>query len=87
MQSVLKDIYLGNRGNESSIKQSSEYWQLINQAAEISEKLSKVLTEEHNGLLREWSDLQGKMEAEVGYVHFKEGYALGLLTAFECINK
>lgn len=85
--SIIKDIFYGKRGHSETIKESEEYWNLIDQAAKISEELIKGLTEKQKELLNKLEHTEMGLESEAAFSHFTEGFKIGVLMGIECMDE
>ena len=85
MQSILEEIYYGNRGNAESIDLGKAYRKAQSKGCDLFEKMEKGLSEKKKKLLTKlfWSGAE--QEAEAIKSAYKEGFKIGLLLAFECL--
>ena len=86
MKSIIREIYLGNRGVLETVKMSDEYWEIMNKVADLNDELWEVLSEAQRDKLSEMSLLTSGLEYENSIVHYVEGFKIGMLTALECLK-
>ena len=82
MKSVIEDIYNGNWSTEN-FKTSEEYCKISDECDKLYKEISKHLNEEQRENLFNLVIKNGGLEGETGCTHFKEGFKLGMLIAFE----
>ncbi|MDE6355782.1 MAG: hypothetical protein K2L67_00895 [Clostridia bacterium] len=86
MKSVIKEIYLENRGYSEKIKPDENYWEIHNNFDKIYEKLLKTATVPQKELLNELYEAGDKIEMEASQTNFIEGFKLGAKFAIEMLT-
>ena len=87
MKSIIEEIYYGNRGDYNTIKAGEKYFKVKERYCEIHDKLEEGLNEEQKQLLDDLFIQSGGLEGEFACSHFKEGFKLGMLVAFEVLGE
>ena len=85
MKSVIEDIYNGNWSSEN-FKMSEEYSKINDECDKLYKEIEKHLNEEQRKNLFDLMIKSGGLEGEAACSHFKEGFKLGMLMAFEVFN-
>lgn len=87
MQSILEEIYYGNRGSAENIKFGKDYFDAQSRGADIWEKLEKGLNKRQKKILTKmyWSECE--QEAEAVKAAYMEGFKIGFNIAVECLTK
>lgn len=84
--SIIKDVFYGERGQFDTIEESKEYWAAMEQAAKISGELEEGLSEKQKELFKKLEQAEMDIESEAALTFFTEGFKIGLLIGFECFK-
>lgn len=86
-KSIIEEIFHGERGHYETIKESDEYWGLMDRAEEINKKLEGSFNEEQKELFNKLEIILTKLNNESILTHFTEGFKLGLALGIECMEE
>lgn len=86
MKSVIEDIFTGRRGNVEAVNPSAEYWLIHERFVGLCARPEETMTKEQKNAFIELQAAAGGLEGEQSLTHFKEGFKLGLLLAFEAFR-
>ena len=86
MKSIIKEIYMGTSGSVGTIKMSDKYWETNHIVSEMTDEYKKTFNEEEQRKFLEFCDMYTLLSAENALTHYKEGFKIGLLLAFECLT-
>lgn len=84
--SIVKEIFYGNKGHYETIKESKEYWRIMDEAATLSASLEESLSEKQKEIFKKLTFANMGLEAEAALSYFTEGFKLGLLIGIECVD-
>ena len=87
MQSVIAEMFFGERGYANVIKDNDGYKKALEEVILLIEKIKKGLNEAQIKELSELNDAFGRLDAEISLIHYIEGFKAGLLTAVECFTE
>ena len=87
MKSIIKEIYMGTSGFAGTVKMSDTYQETSKIVSEMTDEYKKMFNEEEQRKFLEFCDMYTLLSAENALTHYKEGFKLGLLLAFECLTK
>ena len=84
MKSIIEELYYGNWSVEN-LKTSEEYRKICDECDKLQKEIEKHLNEEQRKNLFDLVLKTGGLEGEAACSHFKEGFKMGLLIAFEAL--
>ena len=87
MQSIIEEIFYGNRGRTEDLDYGEEYAKLNDECAEIYGKLSSTFSEEQKKLFDDLTWAESGQQAECERANYVEGFKIGFLIAVECLTK
>lgn len=87
MQSIIEEIFYGNRGQAEHIEYGKEYEKLCEQGLEIYNKFYPTLTAEQKKQFDDILNAEAGQAAEGELAFYTEGFKIGFLIAVECFAK
>ncbi|MDE6504370.1 MAG: hypothetical protein K2L42_00700 [Clostridia bacterium] len=83
MQSVIGEIYRGERKLGEKIRRSEKYWELCDKADELICEIAEYLGGDMKSVLDELEAVLKEKEKEVTEIYFKEGFKTGIFIGME----
>lgn len=87
MQSIIEEIYFGNRGQSENIKFGEDYKKSAAESLEIFNKMYPTFTDGQKKLFDALQRSDGEQSAISECANFVEGFKVGFLIAVECFTK
>ena len=84
-KSGIRAIFFGERGNIESIKRSNEYNKIVKEVLELDNDFYSAIENDKKvlELYKKLSDKQDELCFEDSYLHFAEGFRLGVLIGLD----
>lgn len=86
-KSIIEEIFQGERGHYGKIKESEEYWGMMDDAAEINKKLEESFTKDQKELFDRLEIILEDLKNDSVFTHFTEGFKIGLALGMECTEE
>lgn len=86
MESIIKQLFFGERGQYENIITGKRYKELFEELYEMCKELSNDFNDKQKELFEKICSKQAQIESEAIFQNYREGFKIGLILAFECLS-
>ncbi len=87
MNSMLLQLYLGNKGNCEQIPNTKNFYKFNDKSCEKIEEFTNALPKESLETFNNIMNLEAMIQGETNFANFKEGFKIGLFLGLEMREK